>query len=52
LQLSQQRDSFALAQTSARHTFIVFALILPGAAAFVSYEIWQELSESPAKFDL
>jgi hypothetical protein len=51
LQLRQQRDSSALAQTSTRHTFTVFALILADAAAFVSCEIWPGLSESPTKFD-
>jgi hypothetical protein len=52
LQLQQQRDSSTLAQASASHTFTVFALILTGAAPFVSYEVWQGLSESPRKFDL
>ncbi|HYL69595.1 MAG TPA: hypothetical protein VEX69_10555 [Candidatus Limnocylindria bacterium] len=48
---SSQDDNkdFQQAQNHHRKRRIIFALILTGAVAFSSYQIWQELSESPSK---
>jgi len=42
---------FHPAQNHHRKRRLAFYLILTGVAAFASYELWQELSESPSKFD-
>jgi hypothetical protein len=48
---SNDNKEFRGAQNHHRKRRIALALILGGTAAFVSYEIWRELSESPTKFD-
>jgi hypothetical protein len=48
---SNDNRDFQSAQNHHRKRRIIFAIILTGAMAFASYEIWQELSESPTKFD-
>ena len=42
---------FQAAQNHHRKRRLAFAIILGGVAGLASYEIWQELSESPTKFD-
>jgi hypothetical protein len=43
--------NFQAAQNHHRKRRIALYLMLTGGAAFASYEIWRELSESPSKFD-
>ena len=48
---SGDNKDFHPAQNYHRKRRIALYLIITGAAAFVTYEIWQEMSESPTKFD-
>lgn len=48
-QTSGNNPEFHPAQNHHRKRRLAFYLILTGALAFASYQIWQELSESPSK---
>jgi hypothetical protein len=48
---SGNNPEFHPAENHHRKRRLAFYLIFTGVAAFASYELWQELSESPSKFD-